>query len=254
MSDYTTVTETWGLSASPEQLSMQYCRYRIAGELATGRRVLEVGCGTGMGLPYLRERAAITVGGDYTNGIIKQARAHLPDANLVRFDAHRLPFSDASFDVLLMLEMVYYLNDQEAALRECRRVLRPGGHLFMCMPNPDRPDFNPSPFAVRYLDVPSLAQLLMSTGFEVEVMGGFPIDEQSQRDNMLAPIRQFAVRHHLIPRSMRLKSLVKRVLYGQLPKLGAVREGMAAYVAPVAIDPKTKSARFKNLYAVGTAA
>jgi hypothetical protein len=38
--DYTTVTETWGLPASPEQLAMQYFRYRMGAELAPGGAVL----------------------------------------------------------------------------------------------------------------------------------------------------------------------------------------------------------------------
>ena len=63
--DYTAVTETWGLPASPEQLAMQYFRYRMGAELAPGGAVLEVGCGSGMGLPYLEAHARMTVGGDY---------------------------------------------------------------------------------------------------------------------------------------------------------------------------------------------
>ena len=63
MTDYTTVSETWGLAASPEQLSMQYFRYRMAADLSVGRDVLEIGCGSGMGLSYLGERARKVVGG-----------------------------------------------------------------------------------------------------------------------------------------------------------------------------------------------
>ncbi|HKV87258.1 MAG TPA: hypothetical protein VJT78_04610, partial [Candidatus Dormibacteraeota bacterium] len=60
--DYTTVTETWGLAASPEQLAMQYFRYRMAAGLCDGRDVLEIGCGSGMGLPYLASRARRVIG------------------------------------------------------------------------------------------------------------------------------------------------------------------------------------------------
>jgi ubiquinone/menaquinone biosynthesis C-methylase UbiE len=252
--DFTTVTETWGLPASPEQLDMQYFRYRMAAELAKGGTVLEVGCGSGMGLPYLQAHARMVVGGDYTMALLKEARRHLPDTPLVRMDAQRLPFLDRSFDSVLMLEMIYYVADQDAAFSECRRVLKPGGKLMICLPNRDRPDFNPSAFSTRYPNVPEIATLFVRAGFDVQVYGGFEIEAASSRDRFLAPIRQVAVRYRLIPDSMRAKSMIKRVLYGKLPTLAAVHDGMADFKQPVEL--KTSSGadrRYKNLYAVGVA-
>jgi len=132
MTDFSTVTETWGLPATHEQLAMQYCRYRLAGDMGEGRAILEIGCGSGMGLAYLRQRAARVVGGDYTQALLDEARAHLERAPVARFDAQALPFPDASFDVVLMLEMVYYIPDLDRALAEARRVLKPGGR-FLCL-------------------------------------------------------------------------------------------------------------------------
>ena len=252
--DYTTVTETWGLPASPEQLAMQYFRYRVAAQLGKDRDVLEIGCGSGMGLPYLAGTAHHIVGGDYTMGLLREARTHLPDTDLVRMDAEHLPFLDASLDVVLMLEMIYYVADQNAAFAECRRVLRRGGSLMVCVPNPQRPDFNPSPFSTHYPDTDDLARLLQSNGFDAEVSGAFRVEAASSRDRVLAPIRHFAVRYGLIPDSMRMKSMVKRVLYGPLPKLGAVHEGMADGEQLARVDAGNGSpvTEFKNLYAIGT--
>lgn len=250
--DFTTVTETWGLPASPEQLAMQLFRYKVAAGLGKGRSVLEIGCGSGMGLPYLAAAARHVVGGDYTLGLLREARLHM-SADLTRFDAQHLPFGDASFDVVLMLEMIYYVQDQDAAFTECRRVLRPGGILMVCVPNPQRPDFNPSPFSTRYPDAACLAELFAAHGFDAKVYGAFRVEPESSRDRVLAPLRHFAVRYHLIPKSMRMKSMVKRVLYGPLPKLGAVHEGMAKDEEMVEVDPRAGAvAGFKNLYAIGT--
>ncbi len=252
--DYTSVSETWGLPASPEQLAMQYFRYRMAAELSAGCDVLEIGCGSGMGLPYLAARARVVVGGDYTMALLREARARLPEPSLVRFDAQRLPFRDQSLDAVLMLEMIYYLGDQDQAIAECRRVLRPNGTLMVCVPNPERPDFNPSPFSTRYPNAAELVAMFERHGFDTKVFGGFPVEAGSSRDRALAPIRHFAVRYRLIPSSMRAKALVKRVLYGKLPTLGAVHDGMAAYAEPVELDPLREPQRgFKNLYAVGRA-
>ena len=252
--DYSTVTETWGLPASPEQLEMQYFRYRMAADLGQGGAVLEVGCGSSMGLPYLQAHSRLVVGGDYTMALLTEARRHLPDANLVRMDAQRLPFLEQSFDAVLMLEMIYYLADQEAALSECRRVLKPGGKLMVCMPNRDRPDFNPSPFSTRYPNLHEITALLTAAGFDARVYGGFAVEATSSRDRLLGPVRHIAVRYRLIPSSMRAKSMIKRMLYGKLPTLGAVHDGMGDYAGPVELEPSSGSDhRFKNLYAVGVA-
>ena len=252
--DYTTVTETWGLPATPEQLAMQYFRYRMGAELGRGGAVLEVGCGSGMGLPYLQAQPRMVVGGDYTMALLKEARKHLPNAPVVQMDAQHLPFRDRSFDAVLLLEMIYYVADQEAAFAECRRVLKPGGKLMVCMPNRDRPDFNPSPYSTRYPNLREIATLLSRAGFEARVYGAFEVEAATPRDRILGPIRHVAVRYRLIPGSMRAKSMLKRVLYGRLPTLGAVHEGMADYRDPVELDITSGSEhRYKNLYAVGLA-
>jgi SAM-dependent methyltransferase len=250
--DYGQVTESWDVPASPEQLAMQYCRYRMAGDLAEGKSVLEIGCGSGMGLPYLKERASRVVGGEYTPRLLEEARAHVSEVELVQMDAQDLPYPDGSFDVVLMLEMIYYVPDLERAFAEARRVLKPGGALFVCLPNRDRPDFNPSPHALAYPNVPELAALFARHGFQVRILGGFPVEaEGGGRDSLLRPLRHVAVKLHLIPRSMRMKALVKTLLYGRLPKLGRVRDGMSEYQAPVEVDPALPNSGYKNLYAIG---
>jgi SAM-dependent methyltransferase len=194
------------------------------------------------------------VGGDYTMGLLLEARRHLPDANLVRMDAQHLPFLDGVFDAVLMLEMIYYVADQDAAFAEARRVLKPGGKLMVCMPNRDRPDFNPSPFSTRYPNIGDIASLLGRAGFAVKIYGGFAVAASSGRDRVLGPLRHLAVRYRLIPDSMRAKAMIKKVLYGRLPRLGAVHDGMADFAPPDELDATAGSDnRYKNLYAVAVA-
>jgi ubiquinone/menaquinone biosynthesis C-methylase UbiE len=252
MTDFSSVTESWGLPATTEQVAMAYCRYKFAGDLAQGKSVLEVGCGSGFGMAYLGQRAAFAVGGDPTLRLLMEAHTHLPEALLVQLSAEQLPFQDAAFDVVLMLEMIYYVSDLNAALAEARRVLRPGGRLLICLPNRERSDFNPSPFSIHYPNLPELAQLLNRHGFHARFYGGFRVEPESSRDRLLAPIRHFAVRFHLIPRSMRMKALLKRLLYGRLPRLGAIQEGMASYPPLVELEAVGAGAdRFKVVYAEG---
>lgn len=250
--DYVAVTETWGSPASPEQVAMAYFRYRLVGDLAAGRRVLEVGCGAGMGLDYLSKRASEAVGCDVSASLVSQAKEHLPGVTIVEAAAPGLPFEDATFDVVAMLEMLYYVPDQAKAIADAARVLRPGGTLVVAAPNPDRPTFNPSPLSTRYLQVPELASLLETAGLHVTVYGAFPVAAPTPRDRWLERLRGPAVKLHLIPRSMRAKGIVKRVLYGRLPRLGPVRDDVADLAEAHLLDPARPSVDYRNLYAVGT--
>jgi len=106
-------------------------------DLRAGQRVLEIGCGTGNLLTALGRRAADVeaVGIDPDPAALrrarrKAARRHLP----IRYEqafAGELPLPDASVDRVLSSLMLHHLDEDERgrALREVRRVLRPGGQL-----------------------------------------------------------------------------------------------------------------------------
>ena len=92
------------------------------------RTALEVGCGTGGVLDGIAARApeALTVGLDATLAMLRRApRMHA----LVQGDAHRLPFQDATVDVVVSGFMVHHLDRPDLALAEIGRVMRPGGQL-----------------------------------------------------------------------------------------------------------------------------
>ncbi|MEK7217323.1 MAG: class I SAM-dependent methyltransferase [Chloroflexota bacterium] len=133
--DFSNVTEVPGARASREQAAMLYTRYAFAARLCRGKEILEVACGSGMGLGFLARTAKRVVGGDCTQGLLRQARKHYgARIPLVRLDAHGLPFRDSSFDAIILYEAIYYLADPSLFLQECRRVLREGGSLIVCSP------------------------------------------------------------------------------------------------------------------------
>jgi SAM-dependent methyltransferase len=106
-----------------------------------GRRVLDVGCGTGELVRRLRESfpRMRVVGCDFSAGMLRRAAAKGGAARWVRGDACRLPFDDGSFDIVTSTEAFHWFPDQDAALREFRRVLVPGGRLLLALAMPPLP-------------------------------------------------------------------------------------------------------------------
>ena len=96
------------------------------------RRILDVGCGTGTMLTYLG-----TLGKAEGVDIDAEAVGYCRERGLenVRIgEAAELPFEDGSFDLVTALDVVEHLDDDAAAFREMRRVLRPGGLLLVTVP------------------------------------------------------------------------------------------------------------------------
>jgi ubiquinone/menaquinone biosynthesis C-methylase UbiE len=101
--------------------------------LPLGERLLDLGCGEGATLYHLGAPAG-AVGVDIFEDKLAFARTRLPRCTFVAGSAYELPFPDASFDQVLVRDVVHHLEEPERMIDECRRVLAPGGRIDVLEP------------------------------------------------------------------------------------------------------------------------
>jgi 2-polyprenyl-3-methyl-5-hydroxy-6-metoxy-1,4-benzoquinol methylase len=112
-------------------------RYRWAAQIASGRRVLDAGCGTAYGTAMLARAGATAVTGvDVAASVIDSVRDSMPEAvTLTAGNVRDLPFEDASFDLIVCFEVIEHIEEPGAAFDELARVLAPQGVLLVSSPN-----------------------------------------------------------------------------------------------------------------------
>lgn len=99
-----------------------------------GRKVLEVGVGTGLALPHYTTDKRIT-GIDLSTEMLDQARKRVKEENLrhveslLEMDAEATEFPDDSFDTAVAMFVASVVPNPRSLLAEMRRVVRPGGHI-----------------------------------------------------------------------------------------------------------------------------
>ncbi|MGM0591112.1 MAG: methyltransferase domain-containing protein [Halobacteriota archaeon] len=101
-------------------------------------RVLDVGCGTGFGTEGLLQHADDVHGLDQSAHQMEKAFEKFGKRDRVNFyrgDAERLPFKDDSFDLVWSSGSIEYWPNPVAALREFRRIVKPGGQVLVVGPN-----------------------------------------------------------------------------------------------------------------------
>jgi ubiquinone/menaquinone biosynthesis C-methylase UbiE len=113
----------------------QWTHYARVLDPAPGHRVLDVGCGSGdpaaMLLRLYPECGAV-IGLDPSADRLGRARRHAgPRLAFVRGDGRRLPFPDGGFDRVLSADALEWVRPPLDAMREMRRVLRPGGRALL---------------------------------------------------------------------------------------------------------------------------
>jgi SAM-dependent methyltransferase len=131
--DYASMVETFLLPLGPGLVE--------ASGIGPGQRVLDVGAGTGNASLPAAERGAQVTASDLTPELLEAGRKRAQDAGLelewAEADAERLPFEDASFDVVMSSIGVMFAPHHEDAAGELARVCRPGGTIALLSWTPE---------------------------------------------------------------------------------------------------------------------
>ncbi len=142
--------EAWAEEEAAEAPKYEAAIARV--EIAPGQEVLDIGCGSGVFLRMAADRGARTSGLDASEGLLEVARRRLPGADLRVGDMQRLPWGDDRFDLVTGFNSFFFADDMVAALREARRVAKPGATvLIQVWGRAERCDLTPVLQAVRAL-------------------------------------------------------------------------------------------------------
>ncbi|MDV3103901.1 class I SAM-dependent methyltransferase [Thermococcus waiotapuensis] len=152
--------------------------------LAEGK-VLELGVGTGLNLPFYRQGVEVT-GVDISEKMLEKARKKRSKAavKLVKSDARLLPFPDESFDTAVSTFFLCVVPEKEKVLSEVRRVLKPNGVLLSMECSLPR---NPI-FRALLSGLSTLTSKITGTDFRTDVTGllkdnGFRVLEEKSLVN-----------------------------------------------------------------------
>jgi len=156
------------------------------------RKALDVGCGEGRFCRMLKQHAVDVTGMDPTTALLTVARTRDPQGTYLEGLAERLPFSDASFDLVVSYLSLIDIPDIRAAIPEMARALKPGGSLLIANLN----SFNTA---------------CADTGWVKNADGRhlyYPIDNYLEERWMWIEYRGIRIRNHHRPLSTYLSALL----------------------------------------------
>lgn len=100
--------------------------------LPAGARILDAGCGSGRNMVDLARHGEVT-GVELSQPSVELARDRRA-GEVIEGSVMEMPFEDGSFDLAVSLDVIEHLQDDVGALRELRRVIKPGGALLVTVP------------------------------------------------------------------------------------------------------------------------
>lgn len=140
--------------------------------LPSGSRLIDLGCGPGATLRFLREQGFEAVGIDHSPALLAETRDQEP---VLEADLARVPLADGWADGIFCECSLSLAGDKKAVLRECSRLLKPGGKLIISdlfreseSSASNRRLYSPTCCAASSISLPELHTYLHGAGFAVK--------------------------------------------------------------------------------------
>jgi len=135
MQDAASQVQYWNRVAPEKSFSHPLRADWLTEYLSADARILDVGCGYGRTLTQLSQAGfSRCVGLDFSAAMLERCRREAPEAALIRNDGDSLPLQSESVDAILLFAVLTCIPDsinQKALIDDARRVLRPGGLLYI---------------------------------------------------------------------------------------------------------------------------
>jgi len=128
------------IPAGKDEVSVVFARHRFAYEyaleFASGKTVIDIGCGTGYGCSLLARKAKRVVGLDYDAGALEYCRTNYPGPNIEyrQGEAAVLEIGEM-FDVAIVFQVIEHLADPADFLSRLKKIVKPGGTILITTPN-----------------------------------------------------------------------------------------------------------------------
>lgn len=144
-----------------------------------GGSALDVGCGEGSYIDILLQENRRVVGIDRRVGSLKRTRSEYPDVEAVLADIKQIPFKPESFDILLCIDTLQYLNEEsrQLAVENFAKLLKPGGTMIMDIKNKWSPAYRLKRFRdsslVSYYSLGNISRILRGKVGNIQTKGVF---------------------------------------------------------------------------------
>ncbi|EGY25793.1 methyltransferase domain protein [Desulfovibrio sp. A2] len=166
----------------------------VAAAIAPEHDVLDLGCGPGNFLPIVSPLCRSLTGADIVPTFVEASRQLVENEQLTNttivLTGPDLPFTDARFDRVIMVDTIHHLEDVTATLREVHRILKPSGKLLVFEPN----KYNPLLWLMCLLDANErgLLKLGSPSAYQREMNGLFTIETWDWNGLLLGPSSRLA--------------------------------------------------------------